>query len=79
MVWQHQSMVLAAVAVLMGATGVALILWWVADHRARLAASPSDRVELVPGGPGLPPQTMTDYPPPDDQNGPLGDTAHRRR
>jgi hypothetical protein len=74
-----QSMVLGAVAMVMGVTGVALILWWVTDHGERPSTeSASDRIELLPG-PGLSPETVADFPSSGTDDRQCRDSARRRR
>ena len=72
-------MVLGAVAMVMGVTGVALILWWVTDHGERPATeSASDRIELPPG-PGLSPETVAGFPSSGIDDRQCRDSSHRRR
>ena len=72
-------MVLGAVAMVMGLTGVALILWWVTDRGERpLTESASDRIELLPG-PGLSPETVADFPSSGTDDKQCRDSARRRR
>ena len=74
-----QSMVLGAVAMVMGLTGVALILWWVTDRGERpLTESASDRIELLPGS-GLSPETVADFPSSGTDDKQCRDSARRRR
>jgi hypothetical protein len=71
-------MVLGAVAMVMGVTGVALILWWITDHGERpLTESTSDRVLLA--GPGLSPETVADFPSSGTDDRQCRDSAPRRR
>jgi hypothetical protein len=74
-----QSIVLGVAAMVMGVTGVALILWWVTDHGERPPTeSASDRIELLPG-PGLSPETVADFPSSGTDDRQCRDSARKRR